>query len=54
MRGLGLSFTNPVGIRGVLDVCLWFGCSGVGGVCGEWVGDCTRVWSEGLGGVMSV
>ena len=30
MRGLGLGFTNPVGTRGVLDVCLWFGCGGVG------------------------
>ena len=29
MRGLGLDFTNPVGIGGVLDVCL--GCGGVGG-----------------------
>ena len=38
MRGLGLGFTNPVGIKGVLDVCLWFGCGGVGGVCVEWVG----------------
>ena len=33
MRGLSLGFTNPVGSRGVLDVC--FGCGGVGG---EWVG----------------
>ena len=33
MRGLGLSFTNPVRTGGVLDVCL--GCRGVGG---EWVG----------------
>ena len=41
MRGLGLSFTNPVGTGGVLDVCLCFGCGGVGGVGdvgGEWVG----------------
>ena len=38
MRGLGLDFTKPVGIGGVLDVCLCFGCSGVGGVAGEWVG----------------
>ena len=30
MRGLGLGFTNPV-----VDVCLCFGCGGVGG---EWVG----------------
>ena len=31
MRGLGLGFTNPVGTGGVLDVCLYLGCSGVGG-----------------------
>ena len=36
MRGLGYGFNNPVGTRGVLDVCL--SCGGVGGVCGEWVG----------------
>ena len=40
MRGLGLDFTNPVGTGVVLDVCLWFGCGGVGG---EWVGAWTRV-----------
>ena len=34
MRGLSLGFTNPVGIGEVLDVCLCFGCGGVGGVCG--------------------
>ena len=34
MRGLGLDFTNLVGTGGVLDVCLCFGCGGVGGVCG--------------------
>ena len=33
-RRLGLDFTNPVGTGGVLDVCLCFGCGGVGG---EWV-----------------
>ena len=34
MRELGLGFTNPVGTGGVLDVCLCFGCGGVGGrVC---------------------
>ena len=31
MRELGSGFTNPVGTRGVLDVCLCFGCGGVGG-----------------------
>ena len=35
MRELGLSFTNLVGTWGVLEVCLCFGCGGVGG---EWVG----------------
>ena len=34
VRGLGLGFTNPVGAGGVLDVCLCFGCGGVGGVSG--------------------
>ena len=36
MRGLGLGFISPVGTWGVLDVCLCFGCGGVGE---EWVGD---------------
>ena len=31
MRRLDLGFINPVGIGGVLDVCLCFGCGGVGG-----------------------
>ena len=31
MRGLSLDFTNTVGTRGVLDVCLCFGYGGVGG-----------------------
>ena len=48
MRGLGLDFTNPVGTGGVLDVCLCFGCSGVGGVGGEWVGAWTRVLRGGV------
>ena len=48
MRGLRLGFTNPVGTGEVLDVCLCFGCDGVGG---EWAGGWTRVWR---GGVMSV
>ena len=34
MRGFGLGFTNPVGTGGVWDVCLCFGCVGVGGVDG--------------------
>ena len=28
MRELGLGFTNPLGTRGVLDMCLCFGCGG--------------------------
>ena len=50
MRGLGLGFTNPVGTRGVLDVCLCFSCGGVGG---EWVGGLDQ-GVEGCGVVMSV
>ena len=41
MRGLGLGFTNPVGTREVLDVCLCFLCGGVG------VGGCS--WGVGKG-----
>ena len=48
MRGMGLGFTNPVGTGGVFDVCLCFGCGGVGG---EWIGAWTR---DGRGGVMCV
>ena len=29
---IGFGFTIPVGTGGVLDVCLCFGCGGVGGV----------------------
>ena len=31
MREFGLGFTNYVGTGGVLDMCLCFGCGGVGG-----------------------
>ena len=34
VSGLNLRCTNPVGTRGVLDVCLCLGCGGVGGVGG--------------------
>ena len=34
VTGLGLSFTNSRGIWGKWDMCLWFGCGGVGGVGG--------------------
>ena len=38
VRGLGLDFTNPRGTWGKWDMCLWFGCGGVGDVGGgEWV-----------------
>ena len=30
MRELDLGFTNPLGTGGVLDMCLCFGCGGVG------------------------
>ena len=47
MRGLGLGSTNHVGAGGVLDVCLLFGCGGVGNVGGELVEAWTRVWRGG-------
>ena len=50
MRELGLCFTNPVGTGGVLDMCLCFGCSGVGE---DWVGGLNQ-GLERCGGVMSV
>ena len=50
MRELGLGFTNPMGTGEVLDMCLCFGCSGVGG---EWVGGLDK-GLERWGGVMSV
>ena len=49
-KKMGLGFTNSVGIGGVLDMCLCFVCSGVGG---EWVGVLNQGW-EWWGGVMSV
>ena len=53
IRELGLGFTNPVGTRGVLDMCLCFRCGGVDGVGGEWVGGLDQ-GRERCGGVMSV
>ena len=53
MRGLDLDITNPVETGGVLDVCLYFGCGGVGVVGGECVGGLDQ-GLEGWGGVMSV
>ena len=46
MRELGLGFTNPVGTGGVLDMCLCFGCGGVGGVGEEWVGGLDKGWER--------
>ena len=47
MKELGLCFTNPVGTRGVLDMCLCFGCGGE--LCsGELVGGLDRVGSGGV------
>ena len=43
-------FSNPVATGGVLDVCLYLGCGGVGG---EWVGGLDQ-GLEGWGGVISV
>ena len=53
MRELVLGFPNPLGTGGVLDMCLCFGCGGVGGVGGEWVRGLDR-GLERWGGVMSV
>ena len=50
MRELGLGFTNTLRTGGVLDMCLCFGCGGVGG---EWVGGLAQ-GRERWGGVMSV
>ena len=46
LRGLGLGIANPGGTWGKWDVCLCFGCDGVGGVGGEWVGG----YGHSLGG----
>ena len=39
-----------MGTGGVLDMCLCFGCGGVGGLGGEWVGGL----EQGLGAVGGV
>ena len=36
LRGLGLGFANPGGTWRKWGMC--FGCGGIGGVVGEWVG----------------
>ena len=53
MRKLGLGFTNHVVTGGVVDMCLCFGCGGVGGVGWAWVGGLDQ-GRERWGGVMSV
>ena len=35
---IGFGLCQSCGNRGVLEVCLYLGCGGVGGVGGEWVG----------------
>ena len=40
VRGLGLGFANPGGTCGKWDMCLCFGCGGVGGERSGRVGWC--------------
>ena len=47
VTGLGLGFTNSGGTWGKWDMCLCFGCSGVGGVVG---GELVGGLGQGLGG----
>ena len=48
VRGLGLDFVNLGGIWGKWDMCLCFGCGGVGGVrVSGWVA-WARVWEGGV------
>ena len=50
VRGLGLGFTNPGGTWGKWDMCLCFGCGGMGGGMGGllWPG------TGRVGGIMYV
>ena len=43
---IGFGLYQSCGTGGVLDMCLCFGCGGVGGVDREWVGglDLGREW----------
>ena len=51
---IGFGLYQSCGDRGsVLDMCLCFGCGGVGDVGGEWVGGLDK-GRERWGGVMSV
>ena len=54
VTGLGLSFTNSGGTWRRWDMCLCFGCGGVGvGIGGEWMAGLGQ-GQGGWGGVMSV
>ena len=46
-----IGFGYPVGTWAVLNVCLCFGCGGVDGVVGEWVGGLVQ-GLEGWGSVV--
>ena len=50
---IGFGLYQSSGDGGVLDMCLCFGCGGVVGVGGEWVGGLDK-GRERWGGVMSV
>ena len=50
---IGFGLYKSCGNRGMLGVCLCFGCGGVDGVCWDWVGG-LKQGLEGCGGVMSV
>ena len=52
--GLGLGFTNPGGTGGKWDICLCFGCRGVGGVGGGVGGRLGPGMGGGGGGVKSM
>ena len=41
-------FYQSCGNGGVLNVCVCLAGGGEGGVGGEWVGVCTRVWRGGV------
>ena len=51
---IGFGLYQSYGDRGVLDVCLCFGCGGVGGVGWEWVGVGLDQCRERWGGVIYV
>ena len=45
---IGFGLYQSCGTGEVLDVCLYFGCGGVGGIGREWLGAWTRVWWGGV------